>query len=223
MAGPSNHVRSSLPWRPHRLLAKALIDGVFSRRLLEFVIGWDDGKIASRWIAPRAEKACRLRGLPCFADPSNLTQPEEPVAPIGQSGLALLQTVYRDPLQPLGVRLRAAIEALPFEAPKLAAVAVGHMSGEDFATRLDRAIVRSARAPKTIDVEPEQRPVGAVPVIDPVQRLASRIKFFKYFSDAVRIDRNAPSAIFTAKIAVCALRSIGRCPAGFGPKADLRL
>jgi hypothetical protein len=38
------------------------------------------------------------------------------------------------------------VEALPFEAPKLSAVAVTSMSGEDFAARLDRCLARSARA-----------------------------------------------------------------------------
>jgi hypothetical protein len=39
--------------------------------------------------------------------------------------------------------MRAATEALPFEAPKLSAVAVASMSGNEFAQRLDRAIARS--------------------------------------------------------------------------------
>lgn len=53
-------------------------------------------------------------------------------------------------MQPLGIRLRAAIEALPFEALKLSALAAGHMLGEDFATRRDRAIAKS-RAAKTFE------------------------------------------------------------------------
>jgi hypothetical protein len=50
----------------------------------------------------------------------------------------------------LGVRLRAAIEALPFESPKLSATAV--LTSEDFAERLEKAIATSGvRMPRTID------------------------------------------------------------------------
>ena len=38
------------------------------------------------------------------------------------------------------------IELLPFRLPKLSAIAVGRLTGEDFATRLDLAIERSNRA-----------------------------------------------------------------------------
>jgi hypothetical protein len=54
-----------------------------------------------------------------------------------------LQAVYRNPAQPLGVRIRCAVEALPYESPKLSAVAVAALSGNSFAAALDRAIARS--------------------------------------------------------------------------------
>jgi ParB-like chromosome segregation protein Spo0J len=43
-------------------------------------------------------------------------------------------------------RMRAAIEALPFETPRVSAVAVGYLTGADFATRLERAVEASNRA-----------------------------------------------------------------------------
>ena len=61
--------------------------------------------------------------------------------PEGTTALGLLQAAYRDVTQPLSVRMRAAIEAAPFESPKLSATAV--LTSEDFATRLERAILRS--------------------------------------------------------------------------------
>ena len=43
------------------------------------------------------------------------------------------------------MRLRAAIEAAPYEHAKISAVAVGYLIGDTFAERLDRAIARSER------------------------------------------------------------------------------
>ena len=43
-------------------------------------------------------------------------------------------------------QLRMLIELLPFHLPKLSAVALGRLTGEDFATRLDRAVEASNRA-----------------------------------------------------------------------------
>ena len=63
-----------------------------------------------------------------------------------QTALECLQEVYRDPMVPLPVRLRAAVEAAPYEHPKLTAVALGKFTGEDFASRLERAVEASNRA-----------------------------------------------------------------------------
>jgi hypothetical protein len=41
------------------------------------------------------------------------------------------------------VRVRCAIEALAHEYPKVSAVQVSHMNGQDFASALERAIQRS--------------------------------------------------------------------------------
>jgi hypothetical protein len=78
----------------------------------------------------------------------------KPEGPVAESALDLLQAIYQDTEQPLSVRMRAAIEALPFESPKLSAVAV--LSKDDFAARLERAISRSGVGPKLIEHQPEE-------------------------------------------------------------------
>jgi hypothetical protein len=42
-------------------------------------------------------------------------------------------------------RLRAAIEAIPHEHPRLGTVAIGSINGHDFATMLERTIERSGK------------------------------------------------------------------------------
>jgi hypothetical protein len=74
------------------------------------------------------------------------------------TALELLQRVYRDPMASLSVRMRAAALALPFEVPKLSAVAMSNMSPAAFAAQLDRAIdranaVRVLPPPTIIDAE----------------------------------------------------------------------
>jgi hypothetical protein len=96
----------------------------------------------------------RIR-LPSFANSENLAMPEEPdqpTLPENVGALELLQMVYRGEVKVSPQQMRAAIEALPFEAPKLSAVRVGYMTGQDFAAQLERAVERSdgARAPKLI-------------------------------------------------------------------------
>lgn len=63
--------------------------------------------------------------------------------------LEYLQELYTDVRQSTSVRMRAAIEALPYEKPHLSAVAV--MTGNDIATLLDRAIARSNAVMKIIE------------------------------------------------------------------------
>jgi len=81
-----------------------------------------------------------MQWKPPFAQKrAEVMEPEEPG--VVTSSLDLLQQVYRNPAVPLSVRMRAAIEALPFEHPKLSATA--HIVGDDWALRLDKAIERS--------------------------------------------------------------------------------
>jgi hypothetical protein len=55
----------------------------------------------------------------------------------------LLQSIYRDEEVALPTRMRAAIESLPYETPKLSATAIATMDGQSFAEALERAIIRS--------------------------------------------------------------------------------
>jgi hypothetical protein len=70
-------------------------------------------------------------------------QKVEPDLPDDVMALPLLQMAYRGKVKLTPQQIRAAIEALPYENPKVSAVAISHMSGEDFASALDRAIERS--------------------------------------------------------------------------------
>jgi hypothetical protein len=65
--------------------------------------------------------------------------------------LSLLQSIYLDETQPLTVRIRCATEALPYENPKLSAVGVASLTGNEFAKRLEKAISRSGKAPVMIE------------------------------------------------------------------------
>jgi hypothetical protein len=88
--------------------------------------------------------------------------------PEGETSLQLWQAIYRNRKQPLNVRVRCAIEALAHEYPKVSAVQVSHMNGQDFASALERAISRSRgetlalTAPKTIehDAQEMKRPMS---------------------------------------------------------------
>ena len=64
--------------------------------------------------------------------------------------LDYLRTVYRDPLQPDSVRIRAAMACLPFETPKLSVVASVN-DPTAFAERLEAAIRRSGINPRVIE------------------------------------------------------------------------
>ena len=81
--------------------------------------------------------------------------------------LVFLKAVYMNADLPLSVRMRAAIEVLPFTHPKLAVTA--QISDSDLATLLDRRLKRMEEA-KLIEHQPP--PVETKP---PIPRLARRI------------------------------------------------
>jgi hypothetical protein len=63
--------------------------------------------------------------------------------------LGYLQSIYRNEMEATPTRMRAAIECLPFENPKLGATAHVMVDGS-FAERLERALERS-RSPPLLD------------------------------------------------------------------------
>jgi hypothetical protein len=81
-----------------------------------------------------------------LVDLRSFREPEQPSLPKDIRALELLQMVYRGEFNATPQQMRAAIEALPFEAPKLSAVGVGYYTNDTFAERLERAINRSERA-----------------------------------------------------------------------------
>jgi hypothetical protein len=81
-------------------------------------------------------------GMPAWADPENLVVVQELEPRItASSALAFLQAVYKNPDLPLPTRIRCAGMALPFESPKLTAIA--NLTPEEFSVRLEKAIARS--------------------------------------------------------------------------------
>ena len=66
--------------------------------------------------------------------------------------LGYLQQIYRDPGQPDQRRFKAACAALPFERPKLEAIA-NFNGGDDFSGRLERAVEESNRVRETRMIE----------------------------------------------------------------------
>ena len=70
-------------------------------------------------------------------------QKEEPELPEGITALELLRLAYRGKIKLTPQQARCAIEALPYENPKLSATAIATMDGKSFADALERAINRS--------------------------------------------------------------------------------
>jgi hypothetical protein len=83
--------------------------------------------------------------------------------------LNFLKAVYMNADLPLSVRMRAAIAALPFEAPKLAVTAL--VSEQDFASLLERRLKHQAAIEANGGNNQIER---AVEVRLPLPRLADR-------------------------------------------------
>jgi hypothetical protein len=74
----------------------------------------------------------------------------------GEISLDFLRRVYRGTQQPMSLRMRAAIESLPYETPKLSATAAA-FDGKTFAEALERCIERS-RGPALMNGPTEPLP-----------------------------------------------------------------
>jgi hypothetical protein len=100
--------------------------------------------------------------LPYFADPANLKVEEEepPALPEGIMALELLQLAYRGKIKLTPQQARCAIEALPYENPKLSATAIATMDGKSFAEALDRCIERSKQSLPLLNSHIEQLPAS---------------------------------------------------------------
>jgi hypothetical protein len=85
---------------------------------------------------------------------------EDQVIPEGITALPLLQMAYRGQVQLTPQQMRAAIEALPFEVPKLSAAAITTMDEKSFAAALDRAIERSRQPVPRLNGPVEPLPAG---------------------------------------------------------------
>jgi len=72
----------------------------------------------------------------------------------------LLQSIYRDEEVALPVRMRAAIESLPYETPKLSATAIAAFDGQTFAEALERAISRSQQPVPLLNGPVEELPAS---------------------------------------------------------------
>jgi hypothetical protein len=98
---------------------------------------------------------------PTFADPANLVEDERLILPEGITALPLLQMAYRGQVQLTPQQMRAAIEALPFEVPKLSAHAHTMIDGLTYAQALEReerAIERSRSPVALLNGPVEQLP-----------------------------------------------------------------
>jgi hypothetical protein len=86
------------------------------------------------------------------------------VLPEGTTAKQALEMVYRGLIERTPQQMRAAIELLPYENPKLSATAIATMDGQTFAEALERCIERSKGPPmlngpvEPIDASEMKRP-----------------------------------------------------------------
>jgi hypothetical protein len=84
---------------------------------------------------------------------------DEPLV-FGGNARELLKATHQGRYRPTPVRLRAATIAIAYESPKLTAMAVSSLSGQDFASMLEKAIARSQAPPRLIEHRPNETAPG---------------------------------------------------------------
>jgi len=84
---------------------------------------------------------------------------EQLVLPEGTTAKEALRMVYRGEIVLSPQQMRAAIESLPYENPKLSATAIATMDGQTFAQALERCIERS-RGPLLLNGTVEELPAS---------------------------------------------------------------
>jgi hypothetical protein len=103
-----------------------------------------------------------------YFDPENLKvegDERQLILPKGTTAKEALRMVYRGEIVLSPQQMRAAIESLPYETPKLSAHAVATMDGQSFAEALERATARSEKVRSTV-INALPAPVDSPPVID---------------------------------------------------------
>jgi hypothetical protein len=89
---------------------------------------------------------------------------KQPELPEGIDALGLLQMAYRGQITLTHAQRRAAEACLPFERPKLGVMATTNLNADDFASMLERAIMRSG---KLIEHRPSEGAKSAPAPIPP--------------------------------------------------------
>ena len=113
--------------------------------------------------------------LPYFADPANLVVEEEPrepepMLPEGCTAKQALEMELRGEVRLTPSQFRAAKELLPYENPKLTAVATLNVD-QNFAVALEKAILRNQSPYVTRALPaPEQHPASELKGNFPVRR-----------------------------------------------------
>jgi len=95
---------------------------------------------------------------------------DEPVLPEDMTAKQALELEMRGRIKLSPSQFRAAKELLPYENPKLTAVAIGHMDQSSFAAALERAIERSKGPPPVAALAPPQHPASELKGNFPTRR-----------------------------------------------------